>query len=147
MTENKKYPFNFAENKKFCKDCGAELPETARFCLICGALQVDEKMMNVLYGGPEMFGKKAESEEVAEPMNDVYGGPEMSGISDEPEKTDELISGVYAGPEMSGVSGEPDETDEPMTLLYGGPRMFEALYAAPRPKKSVLSKIKEKLEK
>ena len=23
MTENKKYPFNFAENKKFCKDCGA----------------------------------------------------------------------------------------------------------------------------
>ena len=124
MAENKKYPFNFAENKKFCKDCGAELPETARFCLMCGALQADEKRMTVLYGGPEMFGKKAESEEVAEPMNDVYGGPEMSG-----------------------VSSEPDETDEPMTLLYGGPRMFEALYAAPRPKKSVLSKIKEKLEK
>ena len=87
MNDNSKnYPQNYAEGeeKKICPVCGAELPETAEFCVKCGSKLTDvetiEEPISVLYAGPEYFANRGQA---ADPtMVDVYGGlsPDGTGL-------------------------------------------------------------------
>lgn len=160
MTDIKKYPHNYEEEKAYCRVCGNAIQQGSKYCPNCGADQENENLMKDVYGGPEMF----ESEEPKKRANEgrkmfgrVYAGPEA-------------FEGVYAGPEMI------ESERQTMAALYGGPEMFEsvyagpemfegeenvsdqkeepaeepemhALYAAPAPRKGLLSKIKDKFEK
>lgn len=88
MNDNSKnYPQNYAEDekknagKKTCPVCGAELPETAEFCVKCGTklaeVEIIEEPISVLYAGPEYFANRGQA---ADPtMVDVYGGPSPDG--------------------------------------------------------------------
>ena len=144
MTEDKKYPLNHAEEVLQCPNCGAEITGESRFCMTCGLDLLEPSKprvrrpapMNLLYGPPEVLRGNRGGAEI---MNTIYGSPEML---EEIRESLEPMNDVYGGPEPP----DDDPEEDPINGVYEGPEPMVALYAAPAPPKSLLSRIKDKLK-
>jgi RNA polymerase subunit RPABC4/transcription elongation factor Spt4 len=85
---------------KYCRLCGQELPEEARFCAACGTRQPELEKSNSQAGICVNCGKPAERDWKLCPFcgASLTGGSRTLAVPDAPKKVGLYAGGVYQGP-------------------------------------------------